>query len=155
MALVNLDRVPYPEPATGVLNVTSAKKIVNGNFVAVNGMVANTDSKGNERYNIEKLAEGCVLGIVAEPFHPYTAKEEENDMEFKKDDIVRFYFAKRHEAYTVSKADCIDGSVAVGDKLKVLANDFKLTKDTTGAGIAVVRRIYNFNGQESVLVEIL
>lgn len=155
MAIVNIERCPYPTPITGKVAESKEKSLVNGSFVAVGKNASNND---RDVYEIKKLSDKARVGVVAEPFHPYIASDKEDDMVFKENDLVRVYLPQKGDQFAVSKKDCIQGAVAIGDALKLNNDSYKLTKDATStAPVAFVADIYTLSGttQESVVVEFI
>jgi len=155
MAILNLDRIPHETPLSGVIKESKEKAVVNGCFVSIE---PGTTVGDQELYDLKKLSDKCRIGIVAGVFHPYNSNEKEDDLVYAEGDVVRVYEPQRGNSFSVSKADCIQGAVSVGDKLKVNAASYKLTKDATGeAPVARVTRVYTIPGttQESVRVEFL
>lgn len=155
MAILNIDRVPHETPLSGVIKEAGEKAVVNGMFVSIN---VGTNTGDQELYDLKKLTDKCRVGVVAGLFHPYTKNEKEDELVYKENDIIRVYEPQRGDAFTVSKADCIKGSVKVGDELKINPDSYQLTKaGIDGVPVARVTRVYTLptTTQESVRVEFL
>lgn len=150
MAIINLDRVPYPDVLSVKITDSGAKDIVNGMLIGVKEKV---DGQ-LDLYKGVKAAAGDRVGIIAQPFHPYKSDDVEDNMTFVENDVVRVYLFKRGEAYTVAKS-VTKGSISVGDKVKVGA-DYKWEKDTAGTeAIAICTGTRVIAGQNSLTLEIL
>ena len=147
-AIINLDKVKYPDVVTAK---NGADVLENGAFVALGGLV--TDRLGRDCYKIEKLAEGCELGFVADVALMYDETKDERDFELVADAITRVYRAKKGQGITIAKKH-VSGEVAVGDKLGIKASSYQLQK-TTGAAVARVLEVYNFEGQDSYYIEFI
>lgn len=74
MALINVDRCPYPNPIS--IKLKSTGKITNGNIVSIGDL---DDVANQELYDGEKVTDGKVIAIIAEPFHPYSVTEKEEE----------------------------------------------------------------------------
>ena len=147
-AIINLDKVKYPDVVTAK---NGADVLENGAFVALGGLVE--DKLGMDCYKIEKLAEGCELGFVADVALMYDETKDERDFELVADAITRVYRAKKGQGITIAKKH-VSGEVAVGDKLGIKASSYQLQK-TTGAAVARVLEVYNFEGQDSYYIEFI
>ena len=147
-AIINLDKVKYPDVVTAK---NGADVLENGAFVALGGLV--TDRLGRDCYKIEKLAEGCELGFVADVALMYDETKDERDFELLADAITRVYRAKKGQGITIAKKH-VSGEVAVGDKLGIKASSYQLQK-TTGAAVARVLEVYNWEGQDSYYIEFI
>ena len=147
-AIINLDKVKYPDVVTAK---NGADVLENGAFVALGGLVE--DRLGMDCYKIEKLAEGCELGFVADVALMYDETKDERDFELAADGITRVYRAKKGQGITIAKKH-VNGEVAVGDKLGIKASSYQLQK-TTGAAVARVLEVYNFEGQDSYYIEFI
>ena len=147
-AIINLDKVKYPDVVTAK---NGADVLENGAFVALGGLV--TDRLGRDCYKIEKLAEGCELGFIADVALMYDETKDERDFELVADAITRVYRAKKGQGITIAKKH-VNGEVAVGDKLGIKASSYQLQK-TTGAAVARVLEVYNFEGQDSYYIEFI
>ena len=147
-AIINLDKVKYPDVITAK---NGADVLENGAFVAIGGLVA--DRLGRDCYKIEKLAEGCELGFVADVALMYDETKDERDFELAADAITRVYRAKKGQGITIAKKH-VNGEVALGDKLWIKASSYQLQK-TTGTAVARVLEVYNFEGQDSYYIEFI
>ena len=147
-AIINLDKVKYPDVVTAK---NGADVLENGAFVALGGLVE--DRLGRDCYKIEKLAEGCELGFVADVALMYDETKDERDFELKAEAITRVYRAKKGQGITIAKKH-VSGEVNVGDKLGIKATSYQLQK-TTGAAVARVLEVYNFEGQDSYYIEFI
>ena len=147
-AIINLDKVKYPDVVTAK---NGADVLENGAFVALGGLVE--DRLGMDCYKIEKLAEGCELGFVADVALMYDETKDERDFELVADAITRVYRAKKGQGITIAKKH-VSGEVNVGDKLGIKAASYQLQK-TTGAAVARVLEVYNFEGQDSYYIEFI
>ena len=148
-AIINLDKVKYPDVVTAK---NGADVLENGAFVAIGGLVE--DRLGRDCYKIEKLTEGCDLGFVADVAVMYDETKDERDFELVADAITRVYRAKKGQGITIAKKH-VSGTVAVGDKLEVKATSYQLQKKNTGAAVARVLEVYNFEGQDSYYIEFI
>ena len=147
-AIINLDKVKYPDVVTAK---NGADILENGAFVALGGLVA--DRLGMDCYKIEKLSEGCELGFVADVALMYDETKDERDFELVADAITRVYRPKKGQGITIAKKH-VNGDVVVGDKLGIKASSYQLQK-TTGAAVARVLEVYNFEGQDSYYIEFI
>ena len=147
-AIINLDKVKYPDVVTAK---NGADVLENGAFVALGGLV--TDRLGRDCYKIEKLAEGCELGFIADVALMYDETKDERDFELVADAITRVYRAKKGQGITIAKKH-VNGEVAVGDKLGIKASSYQLQKATSNA-VARVLEVYNFEGQDSYYIEFI
>lgn len=148
-AILNCDIDKYPDVVTAK---NGSDVLENGAIVALGGLV---DSElGNDCYKIERLSEGCRFGILDSVALQYDERLDERDYELKASEIDRVRLPHKGLCMTLAKKH-FDGVVAVGDELELKADTYKLTKKTTGAGIARVEELYNFNGQDSVYVSFI
>lgn len=150
MAILNIDRNLYPAP----ISVKVAGAMVNGQFV---NYEKGDDAHNREIFSAKKLdGKSNLIAFVCEPFHPYHAMETEADMKFEKGDIVRAEPIGAGKEITVSVADCIDGAVKAGDKLKPKATSYQLEKDATGENaIAIVLEETQILDQKSVRIRFI
>ena len=146
-AIINLDKVKYPDVVTAK---NGADVLENGAFVALGGLVA--DRLGRDCYKIEKLAEGCELGFVADVALMYDETKDERDFELKAEAITRVYRAKKGQGITIAKKH-VNGTVNVGDKLEIKATSYQLQKNNSGVAVARVLEVYKFEGQDSYYIE--
>lgn len=148
MALINIDRNPYPEPIS--VKYSGTKGLVNGSVIGYeHGKVA----LEQELFDGKEVTEGCLACVVAEPFHPYLPTEEEIDMAFKSGDVVRAYPLKAGIEVTVSKDKCSTGAIKLGDYVGVKNADvvFEKVIDKEKA-VGKVVKVYKFNGQDSLRI---
>ena len=148
-AIINLDKVKYPDVITAKNGETVLE---NGAFVAIGKLVA--ERLGRDCYQIEKLAEGCKLGYVADVALMYDETKDERDFEVAANAITRVYRPRKGDGITIAKKH-VNGTVNVGDKLEVKATSHQLQKKSTGAAVAEVLEVYNFEGQESLYIEFI
>ena len=148
-AIINLDKVKYPDVVTAK---NGADVLENGAFVALGGLVE--DRLGMDCYKIEKLAEGCELGFVADVALMYDETKDERDFELKAEAITRVYRAKKGQGITIAKKH-VSGEVNVGDKLGIKETSYQLQKHSSGAVVARVLEVYNFEGQDSYYIEFI
>ena len=148
-AIINLDKVKYPDVVTAK---NGSDVLENGAFVALGKLVE--DRLGRDCYQIGKLAEGCKLGFVADVALMYDETKDERDFELVAKAITRVYRPKAGQGITIAKKH-VDGTVNKGDKLEVKDNSYKLKKHASGAVVAEVLEIYNFEGQESYYIEFI
>ena len=148
-AIINLDKVKYPDVVTAK---NGEDVLENGAFVAIGKLVA--ERLGRDCYQIEKLAEGCKLGYVADVALMYDETKDERDFEVAANAITRVYRPRKGDGITIAKKH-VNGTVNVGDKLEVKATSHQLQKKSTGAAVAEVLEVYNFEGQESLYIEFI
>lgn len=148
-AIINLDKVKYPDVVTAK---NGEQTLENGAFVALGGLVE--DRLGRDCYKIEKLAEGCKLGFVADVALMYDETKDERDFELKAGEITRVYRPKAGQGITIAKKH-VDGSVSKGAKLEIKTGSYQLQQHTSGVVVAEVLEVYNFEGQESYYIEFL
>ena len=148
-AIINLDKVKYPDVVTAK---NGSDVLENGAFVALGGLVE--DRLGRDCYQIGKLAEGCKLGFVADVALMYDGTKDERDFELAAGEVTRVYRPKAGQGITIAKKH-VDGTVNKGDKLEVKDNSYQLKKHASGAVVAEVLEVYNFEGQESYYIEFI
>ena len=148
-AIINLDKVKYPDVVTAK---NGEDVLENGAFVALGKLVE--DRLGRDCYQIGKLAEGCKLGFVADVALMYDETKDERDFELAAEAITRVYRPKAGQGITIAKKH-VDGSVNKGDKLEVKDSSYQLKKHASGAVVAEVLEVYNFEGQESYYIEFI
>ena len=148
-AIINLDKVKYPDVVTAK---NGADVLENGAFVALGGLVA--DRLGMDCYKIEKLAEGCELGFVADVALMYDETKDERDFELLAGATTRVYRPKKGDGITIAKKH-VNGSVSVGTKLEVKPSSYQLQAKSSGVAVAEVLEVYNFEGQESLYIEFI
>lgn len=148
-AIINLDKVKYPDVVTAK---NGADVLENGAFVALGGLVA--DRLGMDCYKIEKLAEGCELGFLNDVALMYDETKDERDFELAADAITRIYRAKKGQGITIAKKH-INGEVAKDAMLQVKPNSYQLEVKSSGAAVARVLEVYNWEGQDSYYIEFI
>ena len=148
-AIINLDKVKYPDVVTAK---NGSDVLENGAFVALGKLVE--DRLGRDCYQIGKLAEGCKLGFVADVALMYDETKDERDFELVAKAITRVYRPKAGQGITIAKKH-VDGSVSKGAKLEIKADSYQLQQHASGAVVAEVLEVYNFEGQESYYIEFI
>ena len=148
-AIINLDKVKYPDVVTAK---NGEDVLENGAFVALGKLVE--DRLGRDCYQIGKLAEGCKLGFVADVALMYDETKDERDFELVANAVTRVYRPKAGQGITIAKKHVAE-TVEVGDKLEVKDNSYQLKKHASGAVVAEVLEVYNFEGQESYYIEFI
>lgn len=148
-AIINLDKVKYPDVVTAK---NGSDVLENGAFVALGKLVE--DRLGRDCYQIGKLAEGCKLGFVADVALMYDETKDERDFELAAGAITRVYRPKAGQGITIAKKH-VNEAVVAGDKLEVKDNSYQLKKHVSGAVVAEVLEVYNFEGQESYYIEFI
>lgn len=125
-AIVRYDRVPYPNPVS--IKNTGATALEAGQILGLKGLVAGE----RELYSVGAIAEGDTAVMVAPSILFYDEAKTEDEWTLAKDGVCRGYILQRGEMYTIAKKfeDAI-------------------------AGLAVVRETVNYEGQESVVIEII
>ena len=148
-AIINLDKVKYPDVVTAK---NGSDVLENGAFVALGGLVE--DRLGRDCYQIGQLAEGCKLGFVADVALMYDETKDERDFELAAGEVTRVYRPKAGQGITIAKKHVAE-TVVAGDKLEVKDNSYQLKKRVSGAVVAEVLEVYNFEGQESYYIEFI
>lgn len=148
-AIINLDKVKYPDVVTAK---NGEDVLENGAFVALGKLVE--DRLGRDCYQIGKLAEGCKLGFVADVALMYDETKDERDFELVANAVTRVYRPKAGQGITIAKKHVAE-TVEVGDKLEVKDSSYQLKKHASGAVVAEVLEVYNFEGQESYYIEFI
>lgn len=148
-AIINLDKVKYPDVVTAK---NGSDVLENGAFVALGKLVE--DRLGRDCYQIGQLAEGCKLGFVADVALMYDEAKDERDFELAAEAITRVYRPKSGQGITIAKKH-VNGTAEVGDKLEVKDSSYQLKKHDSGAVVAEVLEVYNFEGQESYYIEFI
>lgn len=148
-AIINLDKVKYPDVVTAK---NGSDVLENGAFVALGKLVE--DRLGRDCYQIGQLAEGCKLGFVADVALMYDETKDERDFELAAGEVTRVYRPKAGQGITIAKKH-VNEAVVAGDKLEVKDNSYQLKKHVSGAVVAEVLEVYNFEGQESYYIEFI
>lgn len=133
-AIVRYDRVPYPNPVS--IKNAGTKALEAGQIVGVKEL----DSR--EVYTVDTAVAGDMLVMVAPSILFYDETKTEFDFELKQHEICRGYILQRGEMYTVAKS--LFGDVEAGAKITVAEKE-----------VAVVREVVNYEGQDSIVIEIL
>lgn len=151
--IMNLDKVPYPVPASIVCDADLQRGLV----VEIVGRADNNiwvDGEDNEAYKVQLAAnnaeKGNLLIHTSVPFS-YDEKAVEQDFVLKAGEVGRGHYLNVGDEYTLP-ADMISGVAEAGAKVG-LAGNGKLAIDGSVV-IAEVVRVYNWNGQESVRIRI-
>ena len=133
-AIVRYDRVPYPNPVS--IKNAGSKALQAGEIVGVKTL----DSR--EVYTVDTAANGDMLVMVAPSILFSDETKTEFDFELKQHEICRGYILQRGEMYTIAKS--FFSSANKDEKITVASEE-----------IAIVREIVNYEGQESLVIEIL
>ena len=134
-AIVRYDRVPYPNPVS--IKNAGSKALQAGQIVGVKQL------ESREVYTVDTAAAGDMLVMVAPSILFYDETKTEFDFELKQHEICRGYILQKGEMYTVAKA-LFDGANEAGSKITVAEKE-----------VAVVREVVNYEGQDSIVIEIL
>lgn len=149
--IVNLDRVPYPNPVS--VKCSEAKGLENGAFVELG--VIGVDGQ-REVYAMEKLTGevGKQLALHASSVLMYDEKLDERDFILESGKIGRFYLPAKGDMVTIAQKFVEAGAVA-GDVLEAKANSYELQKLTAGIPVAKIVEVAPFEGQPSYTIEFL
>jgi hypothetical protein len=156
MYIINMDRCNYPNPVSFVCE--EANGLQRGLLLEIVGKAENgiwLDGEDNEAFKVQLAPEGAVRGnlvIHTSVCLQYDERLDERDFVLAKGQVGRAHELNKGDEYTLP-VDMVAGVDAIGDEL-VLAGNGKL-KVGTGNVVAVVTKIYNFNGQESVRIRIM
>ena len=151
MYLMNQDRCPYPAP----VSIVCDQDLARGLFLEIKGMAKNNlwldNADDFEAYQVELANANTVKGDLlihsSVPFS-YDERDMEQDFVLKAGNIGRGHYIKSGDEITIAK-DLV-GEVVAEDEV-ALAADGKLAKASDNA-IGIVKKVYDFNGQESVLI---
>lgn len=151
MRLMNMDRCPYPAP----VSIVCDQDLERGLFLEIKGMSKNNlwldNADDFEAYQVAlataNTAKGDLLIHSSVPFS-YDERDMEQDFVLKAGNVGRGHYIKSGDEYTIAK-DLV-GEVEAEDEV-ALSADGKLAKSTDNA-IGIVKKVYDFNGQESVLI---
>ncbi|MCC0684075.1 hypothetical protein [Clostridioides sp. ZZV14-6345] len=146
--IVRLDRLPYPNPIS--IKHKNETPLENGAFLGIKGFAQNE----RECYEVEALKDDSQLAILKCSVLMHDERLDERDFVLKKDIAGRAYLPQKGEVYTIAKSH-FDGDLVVGDKLEKKAATYQLTKKTTNEAVAIVRKILSYEGQPSVMIEII
>ena len=149
--LMNQDRCPYPAP----VSIVCDQDLERGLFLEIKGMAKNNlwldDADDFEAYQVELANANTVKGDLlihsSVPFS-YDERDMEQDFVLKAGNIGRGHYIKSGDEITIAK-DLV-GEVQAEDEV-ALAPNGKLAKSSDSA-IGIVKKVYDFNGQESVLI---
>ena len=152
MAIMNMDRCVNPKPVTFIAPIDGLER---GIFVEIKGMAKNNIFLANaddfEAYEVQLAnANTEVKNLLIHTTVPkqYDERLDERDFVANKDAICRGHYIQTGDEYTLP-VDMVAGELAVGAEV-ALAGNGKLQVGTDGIGEVV--RVYNFNGQESVMI---
>ena len=151
MYLMNQDRCPYPAP----VSIVCDQDLARGLFLEIKGMAKNNlwldNADDFEAYQVAlataNTAKGDLLIHSSVPFS-YDERDMEQDFVLKAGNVGRGHYIKSGDEITIAK-DLV-GDVQAEDEV-ALAADGKLAKSSDSA-IGIVKKVYDFNGQESVLI---
>ena len=151
MRLMNMDRCPYPTP----VSIVCDQDLERGLFLEIKGMAENNlwldDADDFEAYKVAlataSTAKGDLLIHSSVPFS-YDERDMEQDFVLKAGNVGRGHYIKSGDEITIAK-DLV-GEVQAEDEVVLTANG-KLEKGT-GNALGIVKKVYDFNGQESVLI---
>ena len=149
--LMNQDRCPYPTP----VSIVCDQDLERGLFLEIKGMAENNlwldDADDFEAYKVAlataSTAKGDLLIHSSVPF-AYDERLTERDFVLKAGNVGRGHYIKSGDEITIAK-DLV-GEVQAEDEVVLTANG-KLEKGT-GNALGIVKKVYDFNGQESVLI---
>lgn len=149
--LMNMDRVPYPAP----VSIVCDQDLERGLFLEIKGMAKNNlwldNADDFEAYQVAlanaNTAKGDLLIHSSVPFS-YDERDMEQDFVLKAGNVGRGHYIKSGDEITIAK-DLV-GAVVAEDEVVLGANG-KLEKGT-GNALGIVKKVYDFNGQESVLI---
>ena len=149
--LMNMDRCPYPAP----VSIVCDQDLERGLFLEIKGMAKNNlwldDANDFEAYQVElasaSTARGDLLIHSSVPFS-YDERDMEQDFVLKAGNVGRGHYIKSGDEITIAK-DLV-GEIKAEDEV-VLGENGKLAKGT-GNALGIVKKVYDFNGQESVLI---
>ena len=149
--LMNMDRVPYPAP----VSIVCDQDLERGLFLEIKGMAKNNlwldNADDFEAYQVAlataSTAKGDLLIHSSVPFS-YDERDMEQDFVLKAGNVGRGHYIKSGDEITIAK-DLV-GAVVAEDEVVLGANG-KLEKGT-GNALGIVKKVYDFNGQESVLI---
>ena len=153
MRIMNMDRCMNPRPVSIIAEV----ELERGMFVEIKGMAANNiwlaGEDDYEAYKVELATANTKIGdLLIHTSVPmqYDERLTEKDFVLEAGKVGRGHYVTVGDEITIA-ADLINGEVEVGSEL-TLAADGKLT---TGAGLAKVVKVYNWNGQDSVMIRFI
>lgn len=151
--IMNMDKVPYPVPAS----IVCAEDLERGLVVEIVGQADNNiwvDGADNEAYKVQLAGanseRGKILIHTSVPFS-YDERDTERDFVLKAGEVGRGHYLNVGDEYTVA-ADLVSGDVVVGAAIGLAANGQYAVGGTIVIG--EVTKVYNWNGQESVRIRI-
>lgn len=153
MYIINMDRVVNPRPVSFMCEVENG--LQRGLFLQVVGMAKNNHWLNNEddfeAYKVQLAGEGVEkhdLLIHTSVPNMYDERKVEQDYVLEQGQVGRGHYITTGDEYTLP-VDMVAGELAVGAEV-VLAGNGELEVGENGIGEVV--RVYNFNGQESVMI---
>lgn len=153
MYIINMDRVVNPRPVSFMCE--EANGLQRGLFLQVVGMAKNNhwlnDQDDFEAYKVQLAGTGVEkhdLLIHTSVPNMYDERKVEQDYVLEKGQVGRGHYITTGDEYTLP-VDMVAGELAVGKEV-ALAGNGKLQVGEDGIGEVV--RVYNFNGQESVMI---
>ena len=153
MYIINMDRVVNPRPVSFMCEEENG--LQRGLFLQVVGMAKNNhwlnDEDDFEAYKVQLASTGVEkhdLLIHTSVPNMYDERKVEQDYVLEKGQVGRGHYITTGDEYTLP-VDMVAGELAVGAEV-ALAGDGKLQVGADGIGEVV--RVYNFNGQESVMI---
>lgn len=149
--LMNQDRCPYPAP----VSIVCDQDLERGLFLEIKGMAKNNlwldNADDFEAYQVAlataSTAKGDLLIHSSVPFS-YDERDMEQDFVLKAGNVGRGHYIKSGDEITIAK-DLV-GDVQAEDEVALAASG-KLAK-ASGNAIGIVKKVYDFNGQESVMI---
>ena len=153
MYIINMDRVVNPRPVSFMCEVENG--LQRGLFLQVVGMAKNNhwlnDEDDFEAYKVQLAGTGGEkhdLLIHTSVPNMYDERKVEQDYVLEKGQVGRGHYITTGDEYTLP-VDMVAGELKVGAEV-ALAGNGKLQVGEDGIGEVV--RVYNFNGQESVMI---
>ena len=164
--IMNMDKVPYPVPAS----IVCAEDLERGLVVEIVGQADNNiwvDGADNEAYEVQLASadseRGKILIHTSVPFS-YDERDTERDFVLKAGEVGRGHYLNVGDEYTVA-TDLISGDVEVGAEIGLAADGEYTVVAAAVAGqaeegaaeavvIGEVTKVYNWNGQASVRIRI-
>ncbi|MGL4802032.1 MAG: hypothetical protein ACRC18_07175 [Cetobacterium sp.] len=124
-AIIRYDRVPYPNPVS--IKNTGTTALEAGQILGLKGLVAGE----RELYTVGAHADGDTAVIIAPSILFYDEAKTEDEWTLPQNGVCRGYILQRGEMYTVAK------------KFEATVSKF-----------AVVRETVDYEGQESIVIEV-
>ena len=151
--IMNMDRCNHPRPVTFIAPVDGLER---GIFVEIIGMAPNNIFlKGTDDFEAYKVqlanTNTAVKNLLIHTTVPkqYDERLDERDFVANEGAICRGHYITTGDEVTIAKAN-VSGGIAVGAEV-ALASNGKLAVGTDKA-IGEIVKVYNFNGQESVMI---